>query len=137
MQPDHLTISVTGDSMLSRSISVFAEEPYLHMRDILKSVDVVFTNFEANAHPYLDDPHAQRDGGGMKPSNTSSASAGSGMPVWRPSMTWIGRPRRLPAMSYSDTLGPGVDGPTAPSTGDWPTLITIGNAVRAPSICAG
>jgi poly-gamma-glutamate synthesis protein (capsule biosynthesis protein) len=64
MQPDRLTIALTGDSMLSRSISVFAEEPYLRMRDILKSADVVFTNFEANAHPYLDDPHAQREGGG-------------------------------------------------------------------------
>ncbi len=53
-----------GDSMVSRSLSVFEEEPYLRMRDILKSADVVFTNFEANAHPYLDDPHAQRDGGG-------------------------------------------------------------------------
>jgi poly-gamma-glutamate capsule biosynthesis protein CapA/YwtB (metallophosphatase superfamily) len=63
-QPDRLTIALTGDSMLSRSISVFAEEPYLRMRDVLKSADVVFTNFEANAHPYLDDPHAQRDGGG-------------------------------------------------------------------------
>ena len=62
--PDRLTIALTGDSMLSRSISVFAEEPYLRLRDVLRSADVVFTNFEANAHPYLDDPHAQRDGGG-------------------------------------------------------------------------
>jgi poly-gamma-glutamate synthesis protein (capsule biosynthesis protein) len=64
MSTDRLTIALTGDSMLSRSISMFAEEPYLRMRDILKAADVVFTNFEANAHPYLDDPHAQRDGGG-------------------------------------------------------------------------
>lgn len=64
MSTDRLTIALTGDSMLSRSISVFAEEPYLRLREILKAADVVFTNFEANAHPYLDDPHAQRDGGG-------------------------------------------------------------------------
>jgi len=64
MPSNRLTIALTGDSMVTRSLSVFAEEPYLRMRDILKSADVVFTNFEANAHPYLDDPHAQRDGGG-------------------------------------------------------------------------
>ena len=64
MTSDRLTIALTGDSMVSRSLSVFEEEPYLRMRDILRSADVVFTNFEANAHPYLDDPHAQRDGGG-------------------------------------------------------------------------
>jgi poly-gamma-glutamate capsule biosynthesis protein CapA/YwtB (metallophosphatase superfamily) len=64
MTSDRLNIALTGDSMVTRSLSVFNEEPYLRMRDILKSADVVFTNFEANAHPYLDDPHAQRDGGG-------------------------------------------------------------------------
>jgi poly-gamma-glutamate capsule biosynthesis protein CapA/YwtB (metallophosphatase superfamily) len=64
MTSDRLTIALTGDSMVTRSLSVFKEEPYLRMRDILRSADVVFTNFEANAHPYLDDPQAQRDGGG-------------------------------------------------------------------------
>lgn len=64
MTSGRLTIALTGDSMVSRSLSVFEEEPYLRMRDVLKSADVVFTNFEANAHPYLDDPQAQRDGGG-------------------------------------------------------------------------
>src|SRR5215470_13853094 len=63
-KPERLTIALTGDSMTSRSLSCFAEEPYLRMRDILKNADVAFTNFEANAHPYLDDPHAQREGGG-------------------------------------------------------------------------
>ncbi len=64
MTSDRLTIALTGDSMVTRSLSVFKEEPYLRMRDILRSADVVFTNFEANAHSYLDDPQAQRDGGG-------------------------------------------------------------------------
>jgi poly-gamma-glutamate capsule biosynthesis protein CapA/YwtB (metallophosphatase superfamily) len=64
MTSGRLAIALTGDSMVTRSLSMFNEEPYLRMRDILKSADVVFTNFEANVHPYLDDPHAQRDGGG-------------------------------------------------------------------------
>ena len=50
--------------MASRSVSVFTEAPYLRMREMLRAADVVFANFEANAHPYLDDPHAQREGGG-------------------------------------------------------------------------
>jgi poly-gamma-glutamate capsule biosynthesis protein CapA/YwtB (metallophosphatase superfamily) len=64
MTSGRLAIALTGDSMVTRSLSVFNEEPYLRMRAILKSADVVFSNFEANVHPYLDDPHAQRDGGG-------------------------------------------------------------------------
>jgi poly-gamma-glutamate capsule biosynthesis protein CapA/YwtB (metallophosphatase superfamily) len=64
MTSDRLTIALTGDSVVTCSLSPFNEEPYLRMRGILKSADVVFTNFEAPAHPYLDDPHAQRDGGG-------------------------------------------------------------------------
>ena len=60
MSTDRLTIALTGDSMLSRSIAVFAEAPYLPRRHLPKPADVVFPNFDANAHPYLDDPHAQR-----------------------------------------------------------------------------
>ncbi len=63
-QSDRQTIAITGDSMVTRPLSVFREEPYLRMREILKAADVFYTNFEANAHPYLDDPHAQRQGGG-------------------------------------------------------------------------
>ena len=35
--------------MASRSLSVFTEEPYLRMREIMRTADVVFANFEANA----------------------------------------------------------------------------------------
>ena len=63
-QPTRQTIAITGDSMVTRPLSVFDEQPYLRMRDVLRSADAFFTNFEANAHPYLDDPHAQRQGGG-------------------------------------------------------------------------
>ena len=61
---NRLSIALTGDCMASRSLSVFTEEPYLRMREILRAADVVFANFEASAHPYLDDPQAQREGGG-------------------------------------------------------------------------
>lgn len=58
------TIALLGDIMMTRSISVFREPEYLKMRDMLNDADVVFANFEANAHPYLEDPHQQRNGGG-------------------------------------------------------------------------
>jgi poly-gamma-glutamate capsule biosynthesis protein CapA/YwtB (metallophosphatase superfamily) len=64
INPNRFSIALAGDCMASRPLSVFTDEPYLRMRDILRAADVVFANFEANAHPYLDDPHAQREGGG-------------------------------------------------------------------------
>jgi poly-gamma-glutamate capsule biosynthesis protein CapA/YwtB (metallophosphatase superfamily) len=58
------TIALLGDIMLTRSISVFREPEYLAMRDMLNAADAVFANFESCAHPYLDDPHQQRNEGG-------------------------------------------------------------------------
>ena len=58
------TIALLGDIMMTRSVSVFREPEYLKMRDMLVAADVVFANFESCAHPYLDDPHQQRNEGG-------------------------------------------------------------------------
>ena len=58
------TIALLGDVMMTRSISVFREPEYLAMRDMLNTADAVFANFESCAHPYLDDPHQQRNEGG-------------------------------------------------------------------------
>lgn len=58
------TIALLGDIMMTRSVSVFREPEYLKMRDMLNAADVVFANFESCAHPYLDDPHQQRNEGG-------------------------------------------------------------------------
>src|SRR5438093_4918941 len=94
---DHLTIALTGDSMASRSLSVFVEEPYLKMRDILRSADVVFGNFEANAHPYLDDPHAQREGGG---------SYVTTVPRLLHDLKWLGINLGACGSSHADDYGP-------------------------------
>src|SRR5437764_12564314 len=58
------TIALLGDIMMTRSVSVFREPEYLRMREMLNAADVVFANFESCAHPYLDDPHQQRNEGG-------------------------------------------------------------------------
>ena len=55
------TIALLGDIMMTRSISVFREPEYLAMRDMLKAADAVFANLESCKHPYLDDPHQQRN----------------------------------------------------------------------------
>jgi len=58
------TIALLGDIMMTRSVSVYREPEYLKMRDMLNAADIVFANFEANAHPYLEDAQQQRNGGG-------------------------------------------------------------------------
>ena len=58
------TIALLGDIMMTRSVSVFREPEYLKMRDMLNAADAVFANFEACAHPYLEDAHQQRLEGG-------------------------------------------------------------------------
>src|SRR5205807_9621612 len=58
------TIALLGDIMMTRSVSVFREPEYLNMRDMLNAADAVFANFESCVHPYLEDPHQQRNEGG-------------------------------------------------------------------------
>ncbi len=58
------TIALLGDIVMTRTISVFREPEFIEMREMLNASDVVFANFEACVHPYLDDPHQQREGGG-------------------------------------------------------------------------
>jgi poly-gamma-glutamate synthesis protein (capsule biosynthesis protein) len=58
------SIALTGDTLLTRRLSVFREDRFLRLREILGSADAVFTNFDSNIHAYLDDPHQQRPSGG-------------------------------------------------------------------------
>jgi poly-gamma-glutamate capsule biosynthesis protein CapA/YwtB (metallophosphatase superfamily) len=60
----NLSIALTGDILLTRRVSVFREERFLRMREILNTADAVFTNFDSNIHAYLDDPHQQRPSAG-------------------------------------------------------------------------
>lgn len=58
------SIALTGDTLLTRKLSVFREPRYLQLRDLLHGCDAAFTNLEAPVHRYLDGGHAQRQGGG-------------------------------------------------------------------------
>ena len=44
------TIALTGDSMLSRRLSVFDEDTYKALVDILRGADATFTNLETTVH---------------------------------------------------------------------------------------
>lgn len=96
-ESERLTVAVTGDSMVTRSLSVFKEAPYLRMREILRSADVFFTNFEAAAHPYLADPHAQRDGGGTYVTTEPNLLA---------DLKWMGVNLVACGSSHADDYGP-------------------------------
>jgi poly-gamma-glutamate capsule biosynthesis protein CapA/YwtB (metallophosphatase superfamily) len=58
------TIALGGDCMLTHPISVYREEGFLRIRELFSTADAVFVNFESNVHNHLDDPFAQRLGGG-------------------------------------------------------------------------
>ncbi len=47
-----IAIAVTGDTMLTRRLSVFDEEPYLALVKILREADATFTNMETTVHEY-------------------------------------------------------------------------------------
>lgn len=58
------SIAVAGDTLPTRRLSMFREPGYLRLRQILHEADVRFANFESTVHAYLEDAHAQHDGGG-------------------------------------------------------------------------
>jgi len=51
-----ILMAITGESLISRAMSVFQEERLLKMRDLIRSGDVGFTNAEMLFHNYEDPP---------------------------------------------------------------------------------
>jgi poly-gamma-glutamate synthesis protein (capsule biosynthesis protein) len=47
-----IAIASTGDTMLTRRLSVYDEEPYLALAKILREADAAFTNMETTVHEY-------------------------------------------------------------------------------------
>ena len=92
------TIALTGDSMLSRRVSVFRDKPFLRLRDILQKADAVFNNFESNVNAYLSEPHAQRNGGGGTYMTTE--------PALLDELKWLGINMLACGSSHADDYGP-------------------------------
>ena len=59
---DTFTMALTGDSIITRKLSVYAEPAYTRMIELLRGADVAFTNLEMLFHDY--EPWAMNEGGG-------------------------------------------------------------------------
>lgn len=57
-----LTLTATGDALISQKLSVFTEPAFLEMVDVIKSADVRFTNLEMLLHKFEGYPAAQSGG---------------------------------------------------------------------------
>ncbi|MBI4539923.1 MAG: CapA family protein [Gemmatimonadetes bacterium] len=51
----NITMALTGDAIISRQLSAYAEPPFLRMIEIIRNADVGFTNLEILLHNYEDD----------------------------------------------------------------------------------
>lgn len=58
------TLALVGDTIPTRRLSVFREDRFLALREILRSADACFANLEAPVHRYRDGGHWQNPVGG-------------------------------------------------------------------------
>jgi len=56
------TIALTGDSIISRRLSVYQEPEFIKMLELIRSADVAFTNLETLFHDY--EPYPMHQSGG-------------------------------------------------------------------------
>ena len=52
----NILMAITGETLISRGLTMYREERYLKMRELLRSADVTFTNAEVLFHNYEDPP---------------------------------------------------------------------------------
>jgi poly-gamma-glutamate synthesis protein (capsule biosynthesis protein) len=56
------TMALTGDSIITRRLSVYKEGPFIKLIDLIRGADVAFTNLEMLFHDY--EPYAMNESGG-------------------------------------------------------------------------
>ena len=59
---DTFTMALTGDSIITRKLSVYQEPEFLKMIDLVRGADMAFTNLEMLFHDY--EPYAMNESGG-------------------------------------------------------------------------
>ncbi|TDI42510.1 MAG: hypothetical protein E2P02_12970 [Acidobacteria bacterium] len=59
---NRFTMALTGDTEITRKLSVYSEPEFLKMVDILRNADVAFTNLELLLHDYEGYAAAEADG---------------------------------------------------------------------------
>jgi len=60
------TMALTGDSIITRALSVYEEPAYLEMIEMIRGADVAFTNLEVLLHDYEVYPAHQSGGTWMR-----------------------------------------------------------------------
>ena len=55
-QPSDFTFALTGDSIITRKLTVYNEPAFIRIIDLVRSADVAFTNLEMLFHDY--EPYA-------------------------------------------------------------------------------
>jgi poly-gamma-glutamate synthesis protein (capsule biosynthesis protein) len=63
---EEFTMVLTGDSIITRKLSVYEEPEYLQMIELIRSADVAFTNLEMLFHDYEPYPMAESGGTWMR-----------------------------------------------------------------------
>lgn len=61
-QPSTVSMALTGDSIITRKLSVYQEPPFLKLIDLIRGADVAFTNLEMLFHDY--ESYAMNESGG-------------------------------------------------------------------------
>jgi poly-gamma-glutamate synthesis protein (capsule biosynthesis protein) len=61
-QPSDFSFALTGDSIITRKLSVYAEPAFTRIIDLIRNADVAFTNLEMLFHDY--EPYASAASGG-------------------------------------------------------------------------
>ncbi|MDE2881390.1 MAG: hypothetical protein OXP70_06020, partial [Acidobacteriota bacterium] len=59
---DRLTMALTGDSIITRKLSVYEEPEFLQMIDLLRGADLAFTNVEVLFHDWESYPMSSSGG---------------------------------------------------------------------------
>ena len=65
-QPSEFTMALTGDSIITRRLSVYKEPEFLKMIELIRGADVAFTNVEVLFHDYEFYPMATSGGTWMR-----------------------------------------------------------------------
>ena len=63
---EEFTMALTGDSIITRKLSVYEEPEFLQMIELLRSADLAFTNLEMLFHDYEPYPMAESGGTWMR-----------------------------------------------------------------------
>ena len=63
---EEFTMALTGDSIITRRLSVYEEPEFLQMIELLRTADMAFTNLEMVFHNYEPYPMAESGGTWMR-----------------------------------------------------------------------